>query len=597
MNNILNQALIFIGSSILMVPLFHRLGFGSVLGYLMAGVVVGPYGLKLIYDSDSVMHIAELGVIFLLFVIGLEIQPRRLWNMKKDLIGLGGVQIFSATIIFAAIGMILGFSPVTSFVLSFGMALSSTAFAIQSLTSKNNFNTDFGKSSFSILLMQDLMAIPALAIIPNLGVSSGSGESNWPSLTWLFPLFLVLLILISRFLIQPFFRIIARTNQREIFTATALFIVLSVAMMTLKIGLSAALGTFIAGVLLADSEYRHELEANLDPFKSLLLGLFFISVGMTVSLPLIVAKPLLVIGLALVYLLSKGIIIYCTGRLFKMSHFDSKMMSFTIAQGGEFAFVIFGLALTAKIADAETLMLLTAIITLSMAISPLVVILDEKLQGYKVSIEPVYDDIKDEHPQVIIAGFGRFGQMFGRILRAQQIPFVAIDRDADQVELLRKYGNKIYFGDVMRLDLLEAAGTAKAKYFVLAIDDPEALTKAAQMIKKNFPNIEIFARARNRGHAFDLLETGVKHIKRETFDSSVNFVGELLVAMGVSKEKAQSVIRRFSLHDQNMLLEQYKVRNDDEMFMSKTLQAGAQLSNVLNDETSQSYIGEPEIKT
>jgi monovalent cation:proton antiporter-2 (CPA2) family protein len=594
MNLAIEQTLIFIGASIIMVPLFHRLGFGSVLGYLIAGLIVGPFGFGFIHDNESVMHFAELGVIFLLFVIGLEIQPRKLWSMKKDLMGLGGLQILFATLIFGFIGMFaFDFNPVTSFVLSFGMSLSSTAFAIQSLTSRNNFNTVFGKSSFSILLMQDLIAIPALAIIPSLGHGSGE-ESNLKNVMWLFPLFLIALILISRFLIQPFFRVIARTNQREIFTATALFVVMGVAMIMLKIGLSAALGTFIAGVLLADSEYRHELEANLEPFKSLLLGLFFISVGMTVSLPLIISEPLKVFGYAIIYLAIKGSIIYGLGRFFKLGHFHSKMMALTTAQGGEFAFVIFSIAMASKLTNESTVQLLTAIITISMAMNPVLVIIDEKLQEHARNGEkPDYDEIKDESPEVIIAGFGRFGQMFGRILRAQRVPFVAIDHDADQVELLRKFGNKVYYGDVMRDDLLESAGVHKAKYFILAIDDADTAVKVAKMLRKRYPNLEIFARARNRGNAFDFLEAGVKHIKRETFDSSVNFVGELLVAMGNSHEKANAIIEKFRIHDQLMLFEQYKVRNDDDMFISKSNQAAAQLTNVLSDEGLKSYIGDP----
>lgn len=594
MNVAIEQTLIFIGASIIMVPLFHRLGFGSVLGYLIAGLIVGPFGFGLIKDNESVMHFAELGVIFLLFVIGLEIQPRKLWSMKKDLMGFGGLQVLFATLIFGFIGIyLLDFRPIPAFVLSFGMSLSSTAFAIQSLTAKNNFNTVFGKTSFSILLMQDLMAIPALAIIPGLGDGSG-GESKLTSIMWLFPLFLVVLVLMSRFFVQPFFRIIARTNQREIFTATALFVVMSVAMIMLQIGLSAALGTFIAGVLLADSEYRHELEANLEPFKSLLLGLFFISVGMTVSLPLIISEPVKVFGYAIIYLSVKGLLIYGLGRFFKLGHFHSKMMALTTAQGGEFAFVIFSIAMAAKLANENTVQFLTAIITISMAMNPLLVMIDEKMQERtRNSVEPDYDEIKDESPEVIIAGFGRFGQMFGRILKAQGVRFVAIDHDADQVELLRKFGNKVYYGDVMRDDLLESAGVHRAKYFVLAIDDSETAVKAAKMLRARYPHLEIFARARNRGNAFDFLEAGVKHIKRETFDSSVNFVGDLLVAMGHTHEKAIAIIEKFRIHDQLMLFEQYKVRNDDDMFISKSNQAAAQLSNVLSDEGLKSYIGDP----
>lgn len=592
MTILLNQILIFIGASILMVPLFHRMGFGSVLGYLIAGVFVGPYGFRLIRDLESVMHFSEFGVVLLLFVIGLEIQPRKLWSMRKDLIGLGGVQVLICTLIFAVAGMMASGDVITSFVLGFGMSLSSTAFAVQSLQARNNFNTEFGKSSFSILLMQDLLAIPALAIIPSLTGGTGEGGHGSMELSYLFPVFIVLLVLVNRFVLQPFFRIIARTHQREIFTATALFVVLGVASIMLKIGLSAALGTFIAGVLLADSEYRHELEANIDPFKSMLLGLFFISVGMTVSLEIIVSKPFQIFGFALLYLAIKLAVIYGTGRLFRMNHMNSKHMALTIAQGGEFAFVIFSIALSAKLADPETIKFLTAIITLSMALNPVITKIDEKLLQLKREpvIEPRFDQIKDEHPEVMIAGFGRFGQMFGRILRAQKIPFVAIDRDETQIEFLRKFGNKVYYGDVMRLDLLESAGIANAKYFVMAIDDVEVSVKAARLIREKFPHIKIFARARNRGHVFDFFDIGVERVKRETFDSSVLFVKDLLIEMGTEASKAQVIIEKFAMHDEIMLHEQYKVRDDDKKFVSVSKQGAAQLGQVLSDETDHSYI-------
>lgn len=593
MNHLISESLIFFGSAIFFVPLFHRLGFGSVLGYLIAGVFVGPFGMKLIHDLERVSHIAELGVVLLLFVIGLEIQPRKLWTMKKDLISLGGVQVFATTTIFGLIGLALGFSPTTSFVLAFGMSLSSTAFAVQTLTSKNNFNTIFGKSSFSILLMQDLIAIPALAIIPGLGLAA-IAETGGFKLSYLFPVFLIVLVIMSRFLIQPLFRIIAKTDQREIFTATALFVVLGVAMIMLHIGLSAALGTFIAGVLLADSEYRHELEANIEPFKSLLLGLFFIAVGMTVSIEMILTQPFLIFGLALLYLAVKIGVIYSTGRLFKMNHTNSKLMALTIAQGGEFAFVIFAIALTSKIADAETLKFLTAIITLSMALNPLLSIADEKITlRKKAIIEPKWDEIKDEAPEIIIGGFGRFGQMFGRVLRAQRIPFVAIDHDPDQIELLRKFNHKVYYGDVMRLDLLEAAGIHKAKFFILAVDDVEISLKTARLVREHFPHIRIFARSRNRGHSYELFDLGITDVKRETFDSSVNFVSELLVAMGQAPDRAAMIIERFKQHDEIMMMEQYKVRDDDKKFVSLAEQSFAQLAQVLDDDNAKSYISLP----
>lgn len=306
----------------------------------------------------------------------------------------------------------------------------------------------------------------------------------------------------------------------------------------------------------------------------------------------------MIFGFALLYLAIKLGVIYGTGRLFRMNHMNSKHMALTIAQGGEFAFVIFSIALSAKLADPETIKFLTAIITLSMALNPVIAMIDEKLLQLKREpvIEPRFDEIKDEHPEVMIAGFGRFGQMFGRILRAQKIPFIAIDRDESQIELLRKFGNKVYFGDVMRIDLLESAGIANAKYFVMAIDDVETSVKAAKLIREKFPHVKIFARARNRGHVFDYFDIGVDRVKRETFDSSVMFVKDLLVEMGTSADKAQNIIEKFSMHDEIMLREQYKVRDDDKKFVSVSKQAAAQLTHVLNDELDHSYIALPEPK-
>lgn len=586
----MNQALVFIGSAVIMVPLFHRLGFGSVLGYLIAGILVGPFGLGFIHDSHSVLHFAELGVVLLLFMIGLEIRPQRLWAMRKQLIGLGGMQVFLTSMVFFGIGLALGFTPMASAVLGLSLSLSSTAFAIQTLTERNQFNTEFGRSSFSVLLMQDLVAIPALAIVPLLAqkeVSRAPGTLGAIK----FLALVVLLVLASRFLIRPVFRIIASTRSREIFTAATLFIVLGVATFMQKIGLSAALGTFLAGVLLADSEYRHELEADLEPFKSLLMGLFFIAVGMGVSLDLIWESPLFIFSLAIGYLFIKTCVIYLAGRMMRLNHENAKLMSLNISQGGEFAFVIFAMALNLNIAPKEILDLLTAVISLSMMLSPLINIANDYFsRTVRREVEKAYDEIKNEAPEVIIAGFGRFGQIFGRILRAQGIPFVAIDHDSEQIELVRKFGNKVYYGDASRLDLLEAAGAVKAKYFVLAIDDLEASLQTAQIVTKNFPHLKIFARARNRGHAFDLLEKGIRHIKRETFDSSASFVKDLLMEMGIDQMSATNIIEKFKTHDEIMLLEQFKVRSDDKMFVSISNQASQQLAQVLSNENSQSFI-------
>ncbi len=599
MNSFIEQALIFIGASVILVPIFQRLGFGAVLGYLLAGIFVGPYGLKLIRDSESILHFSELGVILLLFMIGLEIQPHKLWSMRRKLLGLGGSQVLITSTLFTLVGLSFGLEPVIAGVLGFGLSLSSTAFAVQSLVEKNQFNTEFGRSSFSILLMQDLFAIPALAIIPALGVSVALGDGNHhapPQANTLLALGIILaLIVASRFVFRPAFRWIAKNRSREVFTAATLFVVLGVAALMLQVGLSAALGTFIAGVLLADSEFRHELEADLEPFKSLLLGLFFIAVGMGVNLGLILERPGFIFGLTALYLMVKILVIYGCGRVSRLSHENSKMMALTIAQGGEFAFVIFGLALQLGLAPNDTISALTVIVTLSMALNPFLVLANDRWTRIrrKNTLAPRYDEIKDESPEVIIAGFGRFGQVFGRVLRAQGIPFVAIDHDADQIELIRKFGNKVYYGDAARVDILQAAGAARAKFFILAIDDVEMSLAAAKTVTENFKNVKVFARARNRGHAFDLMELGITAIKRELFDSSVSFTRDLLVAMGFEPAKATHLIEHFKVHDEIMLEEQFKVRNDDKLFVSVSNRAQAQLAQVLADDSVQSHISRP----
>jgi monovalent cation:proton antiporter-2 (CPA2) family protein len=591
MTNLLETILLFLGAGLIIVPVFNRMGLGSVLGYLLAGVLVGPHGFRLFTNVDKTMHLAEFGVIFLLFIIGLEIRPLKLWEMKKRLFTLGFYQIALCTLLISgALMMFMEISPAVALVIGFSLSLSSTAFALQTLNERNEFQTEYGQGAFSILLTQDIAAIPLLAFIPI--IFSGDHASGTGSL-WLFPVVLLGLILISRYLIRPLFRYLAASHSREIFTASALFIVLGVAAIMIKIGLSAALGTFIAGVLLAESEYRHELEANIDPFKGLLMGLFFISVGMGVSIELVTSRPVALLGSTLAYFLVKWGLIYLIGRLNKMNHLNSSKMGFSIAQGGEFAFVILGIVLQLNQVSNSSVQFLIAMITLSMLLGPFL----EKFLSFAGRFrkdrdieEPKYDLIRNEHPEVIIGGYGRFGQMFGRILKAQEIPFVAIDQDSNQVDLVRRFGNKVFFGDVTRIDLLQSAGATKAKYFVLAIDDVDTSLRAAEIIKRHFPHLTIFARARNRGHAFDLLEIGIKKIKRETFDSSINFAGELLVAMGFERERAKTVVEKFRIHDERMLLEQVKVRKDEKMFISLNAQGNAQLAEVLREESTKSYL-------
>lgn len=590
MSSYLTEFLVFIGASIIFVPIFQKLGFGSVLGYLIAGILVGPFGMKLIHDGENVADLSEFGVVFLLFMIGLEIQPRKLWSMRKHLLGLGGIQILFCSLVFFGLACLFGLPPLVAAVVGFALSLSSTAFAVQSLTDKNVFNTEFGRASFAILLAQDLVAIPALALIPIFFVSSIGNNSPSPKMG-LALVIIIALVAVSRFLIRPAFRMIASTRSRDLFTAVTLFIVLGVAGLMQLAGLSAALGTFIAGVLLADSEYRNELEANLEPFKGILMGLFFIAVGMSVNLNLVGERPLLIVGLTTAYIIAKSTIIYFVGRIYRMNPQSSKMMALTIAQGGEFAFVIFGIVAQLKLVSSESLAILTVVITASMALSPLIGFIDEKLtMRWHRKSEPQYDEIKDEIPKVIIAGFGRFGQIFGRILRAQDIAFVAIDHDAIQIDLVRKFGSKVYYGDASRKDILEAAGAATAKYFILAIDDVNASLRTAEVIRQNFPNLKIFARARNRGHVFSYMSLGVQMIKRETFDSSIYFVRDLLIDMGFAETQAHRLVEKFRSHDEIMIKKQFLVHDDDQSLLSLSQQGVAQLAQVLREESLQSNI-------
>ncbi len=411
MNSFITQALLFIGSAVLLVPLFKWLGLGAIIGYLAAGILVGPYGLAMVHDSESLKHFAELGVIILLFIIGLEIQPKKLWAMKNNLFGLGLVQIVLCTLAFGAIARYFGISQIPAYVIGFALSLSSTAFALQTLADRSQLGTQFGQASFAILLMQDLVAIPALAIIPTLTADDTAPGLSMTTL-WLFVAIIIGLVIASRFLLRPLFSFISSTQSREYFTAITLVIVLGVAYLMLSIGLSAALGTFIAGVLLADSEYRHELEADISPFRNLLMGIFFIGVGMSVDLDLVISKPLVVIGLSVGYIVFKMLMIFAIGRLMKMKYENSKLMALAVGQGGEFAFVIFGIAGTYHMADPEILSILTVVITITMAMSPILFLLSDKLDAYfckdRNKKQDEYDVIQDESPEVIVAGFGRF---------------------------------------------------------------------------------------------------------------------------------------------------------------------------------------------
>jgi monovalent cation:proton antiporter-2 (CPA2) family protein len=581
-------AIIFLTASVIAVPISKKLGLGSVLGYLLAGIIVGPSVLSLVHGSEDMAHYAELGVVFLLFIIGLELQPKKLWSLRQRLLGFGMGQVLLST---GALFLILFFlgqlTWQVALVGGFALALSSTAFVLQSMIEKGELNTQYGQATFSILLAQDLIAIPALALIPILAVQAGADQA-WNFTQGLYVVgFILFLVISSRTWLGPAFRWMASTRSREIFTAATLLLVFAVSFIMQKLGVSMGLGAFIAGVLLADSEFRHEIEVDLEPFKALLMGFFFISVGVSVPLQQFFDHPLQSLLWVTVLMAVKFVILFAIGSYYKLSRSSAKQMALYLALGGEFAFVITLMSQKLNIFTDLQAQSLNLVVTLSMLLTPILLFIENKisLRRQKKSQKVEYDKIENKEARVIIAGLGRFGQIFGRLFRAQGIPFTAIDHDPDQIELLRKFGNKVYYGDCSREDILEAAGAKSAKLLILAIDDPEISVKTAELIKDKFPHLKIFARARNRQHAFELMDLGLTKIKREVFDSSLNFVGEALIELGMSKSESERIIEKFKVHDEHLIQEQYKHKDNEKSMINVSQLAIQQLEQVLQSDS------------
>lgn len=580
------DAVVFLASAVVCVPFFRKLALGSILGYLAAGALIGPWVLKLIQNTESIMHFAELGVVFLLFLIGLELKPSRLWALKHTVFGLGGMQVgITAVLLAIAMMFIADTSFQSALLLGLSMSLSSTAFTLQLLSERSELKTETGRSAFAILLFQDLAVIPLLALIPLWGPSSASMSTSEFLSRGALALGAVGAVFgMGKYLVRPFFRYVAESHAREVFAAASLLVVLGVSWLIASVGISMALGAFLAGVVLSDSEYRHELEANIESFKGLLLGLFFIAVGMSVDFGLLVSKPLLV-GLWLVALITiKFFVLWGIGRYRKFSPCIAARFAGSLAQGGEFAFVIATIAVSQSLITTEVANLLTLSVTLSMALTPaLMYLLDLMVQKESNVALPAFD-IPDEHAPVIVAGFGRVGQIVARLLRMRNIPFTALEQDYAQVEVVRRFGNKIYFGDASRVDLLEAAKAHEAKYFFLCIDDIDASLRAAEAVLKHFPNLKIIARARNRNHVFLLRDLGVTSIFRETWSSSIEMALAGLSDMGFAEEELQDLKKKFKEFDENMLVEQHKVYRDETAMISVSQQAAGQLARVMQQD-------------
>ncbi len=560
------QVTIFLAAAVIAVPVFRRLGLGAVLGYLAAGVAVGPRGLGLAGDVDSILHFAEFGVVLLLFVIGLELQPTRLWTMRRSVFGLGGAQVLVSAAVIALAGYALGVPALAAIIAGLGLSLSSTAFALQTLAEKGQLTARHGRAAFSVLLFQDLAAIPMLAVVPLLG-GGMDGASGGDIALGIAKVAVVLAAVVvgGRLLLNRLLRLVAASGVREAFTAMTLLTVVVTALLMQLVGLSMALGAFLAGVLLAESEYRHALEADIEPFKGLLLGLFFIAVGMSIDLGLIVDEPLTVIGLTAGLVSLKGAVLFGLGRLSGARPMVALRLAATIAQGGEFAFVIFGAAVLAGTMPEDLSNLLILVVGLSMAVTPLLMAAAERLAARGET--PAARDMElppVEENQVIIAGFGRFGQMVGRLLRARKIGFTALEISPDQVDFVRRFGNKVHYGDASRLDLLRAAKADAAKIFVLAIDDVEASLRTAETVRQNFPHLKIYARARNRQHAYRLMEVGAQVIQRETLLSSLDVGRRVLEGLGFSAGEAARTTDMFHDHDVKRLEEHFEMRHDEE---------------------------------
>ncbi len=606
------QAFIYLTAAVLSVPLAKRLGLGSVLGYLIAGAIIGPSVLGLVGDEQtSVLHFAEFGVVLMLFVIGLELQPSLLWKMRGSILGMGGLQVGASTALIAGVSMALGLSWSMALAVGMTLALSSTAIVLQTLNEKGLMKTEAGQSCFSVLLFQDIAVIPMLALMPllaspelvaplvdNAGHGSGEHLSFTETLAgWQRALLVIgsvsVIVLAGRFLVRPAFSIIAETRLREIFTAAALLIVVGIALLMEFVGLSPALGTFLAGVVLAESEYRHELETDIEPFKGLLLGLFFIAVGASIDFQLLFQKPLLVLSLVAALVVGKFLVLVGVARLFRIQMGQNLLFSFALAQGGEFAFVLFSFALQNQVLTQEITQLSIVVVALSMVITPILMIANELLIQPRFA-EQDHDsreaDVINEENPVIVAGFGRFGQIVTRLLQANHISATVLDHDARHIDMLRQFGWKVFYGDAGRVDLLRSAGAEHAKLLIIAIDDKEHALEMVKHARKHFPNLKILARAIDRRHAYELLQLGVDGIQRETFQSSLEMGVSALQILGFRSHQAHRMARTFRHYDEAYLQKLFRIWGDEKNYVQGVKQYLSDVETVLKTDRKELHL-------
>jgi len=565
------DALIYLAAAVICVPIAKRLGLGAVLGYLIAGAVIGPWGLRFIADVETTMHFSEFGVVLMLFVIGLELEPKRLMTMRKSVFGGGSLQMALCGVALAGGALLLGLDWKASLVVGAALALSSTAIAVATMSERNFLPTPTGQTGFAILLFQDIAAIPLLAVVPLLGMQAvANADPGWLAGLKAFGA-IAAVIVIGLYLTRPLLRVIAATELREVFTAFALLLVIGISQVMLLAGLSMGLGAFLAGVLLASSEYRHALETDIEPFKGLLLGLFFISVGMAIDFGLLLTKPGMVALLLFGFIVLKIVMLWVAARVLGINPRQRWLFAILLSQGGEFAFVVFGASRLAGVLSREWEALLTMAVALSMATTPLLLIAHDwwmaRMECAKGSKDEA-DVIDEKDAPVIIAGFGRFGQIVGRLLLANGARAVVLDHDPDQIELLRKFGTKVFYGDATRLDLLHAAGAKNATLLVNAIDDVEDSLKLTDIVRENFPNLKIVARARNVTHYVELRQRGVEIVERETFESALKAGRHALEVLGIDRFRARDMANIFRRHNINVTESMIPHFDDDDRLVS-----------------------------
>ncbi|WP_434681267.1 cation:proton antiporter [Pseudomonas sp. R1-18] len=584
--SLLQAAVVFLCAAVLTVPVAKRLQLGAVIGYLIAGVIIGPSVLGLIGDTESVAHISELGVVLLLFIIGLELSPKRLWVMRKSVFGVGMAQVLLTGLVIGAVALLaFGQALNTAVLLGLGLALSSTAFGLQSLAERKELNSPHGRLAFAILLFQDIAAIPLIALVPFLAGSDQSTDSQDTLTHGLRVLGSIAIVVIGgRYLLRPVFRIVAKTGIQEVSTATALLVVIGTAWLMELVGVSMALGAFLAGLLLADSEYRHELEAQIEPFKGLLLGLFFISVGMGANIGLLFSSPFIVLGLTLLLIGIKLPLLFFIGRLAGgLARQSALRLGLVLAAGGEFAFVVFKIGSDQGLFEPALYDMLILTITLSMALTPLLFIALARWLAPRPKTTEVPDEYREIHtdePRVVIAGMGRMGQIVARILRAQKIPFIALDTAVESIEFSRSFGNvPVFYGDPLRPEILRAAKVHEAEFFIIATDDPDTNIKTAELVRKLYPDMKIIARARNRQHVHRLMDVGA-HAIRETFYSSLEMSRQTLLGLGLSQAQADARIARFKRHDEQVLMAQHEVYDDEAKVLQTAREARGELAQL-----------------